>query len=576
MPYVSGPLLLDDLDFLATLGLTRTGRLPWFYFAMSTAGPHPLILWKVIYYLQWLVFGASLLWFRVLIGLVQAMSGLALFVPLRRYLENRAAAWFGGLLWGISAIGGWDNPMSFIIGGFIPWSILWLLMSMICVTRLTESKGLRWPLLLALGTSLTMLTWGILVALLPMLPLQYVLLEHRPGIPRRRLFGWALAWLLPGVIIGALQVSMIVPEMGAVKREREFSLLHVAQGVGGQLSMVAANLVFGHAVSPNVEPLWPKAVWAAALVVAVGALVRGRALRFLFLIAAMTLVYLAMADAAGSEIDLADVIASGRYLYIPTLLVCCVAAALVARLLTMLPSQTLAWRRGILFAGMVVLLLYSAHQYGVARNARQLFDALAFKTTERIRGQERLLLELASDAQSSGVTLRVPDLPVLQSPPSHVLWTVSSFAAVLLPDRLTGLEIVSVDRCTATDVEQFSAALGRTDQAIAFAWTDLLRQSLRDFQSVDWLARFAARDPAHPLYLPNFYFAHGEVAYPADQVQKWGLSYREAALMIAADEVTYTDRLGEAISRLENSTDPQATLWISAFRQIARERSRSQ
>ncbi|MGD9644073.1 MAG: hypothetical protein AB7U73_00065 [Pirellulales bacterium] len=565
---------MDDLDFLATLGLTRTGRLPGFFFVMSTAGPHPMILWKVIYYLQWLGCGVSLVWFRVMIGLVQALSGLALFVLLRRYLASRAAAWLGGLLWGVSAIGGWDNPMSVMVGGFIAWGVLWLLLAMGCVTRLADHTGWRWPLLLAACISLTMFSWGILLAVLPALVLQYLLLEHRGGVPAHRLIGWALAWLLPTLFVGALQVSMIVTEMGAVERQREFSAWHVAQGVGGQLSMVAANLVFGHAVSPTVEPLWPKAIWALLLAVAVAMLVRGRALRFLLVVAAMTLVYLTMANTAGSEINLAEVVSSGRYLYIPTLLACCVVAALVERVAGLLPAEAPAWRRGALVAGTATLLLYSAHQYSVARQTRELFDALAVDTTRRLQAQEHLLLTLASEARAAGTTLRVPDLPVVLAPPSHVLWTVSSFAEVMLPGRLAGLEIVPVDRCTATDIEQFSTALGQANQPIAFAWADLLRHSLQDFRSVDWLARYAGRDPAQPLYLPNFYFAHGDVAYPADQVQKWGLSYHEAALVIAADEETYADRLPEAIARLESSTDPAATLWISALRQIARERSR--
>ena len=570
-PYLGGPVVVDDLDFLATFGLVRQGKLSFFYFMMATAGPHPLIFWKIVYYGQGLLLGASPALFRVAIGVVQAVSGLTLLALLGRYTNNRPAAWFGSLLWALSAIGGWDNPLSVMAGGFIAWGVLWLLLGMFCVSRLTDTTGWRWPLLLAACTSMTMLSWGILLAVLPALPLQYLLLEHRAGIPPRRLLGWALAWLAPMVVVGALQVSMILPEMGTAERQRDFSVVDVAQRIGGQLSMVAGNLVYGHAVVPSEESIWPKALVAVVLVVAVAALVRGQALRLLVVFAAISLVYLGLADSGGSEIDFANVVTSGRYLYIPTLFWCGACAALVARLWEFQASSAPARRRGLVVAGGVLLVLYGAHQNGVARSTRHLFDLLAFDTTERVAGQRQILLDLAAAARVRGERLRVPDLPVLPSPPSHVLWTVSAFEATFLPGELTDLEIVPADLCTSADLQQFAAALNNCRSTMVLPWAELLKLALTDFQAVAWLANFAGRDPERPLLVPLLYFTHGDVAYPADQVQRWGLSFEQPALKIASEQGVYREQSPETIARLESSAEPTAQSWVVALRQIAQQ-----
>jgi hypothetical protein len=569
IPYLGGPVVVDDLDFLATFGLVRQGKLPFFYFMMATAGPHPLIFWKIIYYGQGVALGISPALFRVVIGVVQAVSGLTLLALLGRYLNSRPAAWLGSLLWALSAIGGWDNPLSVMGGGFIAWGVLWLLLGMYCVSHLTDTTGLRWPLLLAGCTSMTMFSWGILLAVLPALPLQYLLLEHRAGISKRRLIGWALAWLAPMVIVGALQVFMILPEMGTAERQRDFSVIDVAQRIGGQLSMVAGNLVYGHAVVPSDEAIWPKALVASVLAVAVAALVRDRALRLLLVFAAITLVYLGLADSGGSEIDFANVVTSGRYLYIPTLLCCAACAALVARVAAAQTFAAPSRQRGLIVAGSALLMLYGAHQNGVARSTRRLFDEFAFDTTERVAGQRQILLDLAARARGQGQRLRVPDLPVLPSPPSHVLWTVSAFEATFLPGELNDLEIVPADRCTSADLRQFAATLNQVQSTMVRPWGELLQLSLTDFQAVAWLATYAGREPQRPLVIPLMYFTHGDVAYPADQVQRWGLSLQQPALQIASKQGAYRDQLPETIARLESSTEPTARVWVVALRQIA-------
>ena len=571
IPYLGGPVVVDDLDFLATFGLVRQGKLPFFYFMMATAGPHPLILWKIIYYGQCLALGASPALFRVAIGVVQAISGLTLWALLGRYLNNRPAAWFGSLLWALSAIGGWDNPLSVMAGGFIAWGVLWLLLGMFCVSRLTDTTGPGWPLLLAFCTSMTMLSWGILLAVLPALPLQHLLLEHHAGNSKRRMLGWALAWLAPMLVVGALQVSMILPEMGNAERRRDFSAIDIAARIGGQLSMVAGNMVYGHAVVPSEEPIWPKALVAVVLAIAVAALVRGRALRLLLVFAAISLVYLGLADSGGSELEFVNVVTSGRYLYIPTLFWCVACAALAARLVESKYWSAPTRQRGVVVAGAVLLLLYGAHQNGVAGSTRHLFDLLAFNTTERITGQQQMLLELAATARTAGTTLRVPDLPVLPSPPSHVLWTVSTFEAAFLPGQLNDLEIVPADLCTSADLQQFAAALNQCRSPMLGPWAELLQLALTDFQAVAWLAQFAGREPQRPLYVPLLYFRHGDLSYPADQVQRWGLSFQQPALEIASMPGVYRDQLPETIARLEGSAEPTAQAWLGALRQIAKQ-----
>ncbi|MGD9644072.1 MAG: hypothetical protein AB7U73_00060 [Pirellulales bacterium] len=572
MAYLGGPVILDDLDFLASLGLVRQGKLAWPIFVFATAGPHPIILWRIIYYLQWLAFGASPALFRVAIGGVQALSGGALFVLLDRYLTNRWAAVVGALLWTVSAIGGWDNPMSVMVGGFIAWGVLWLLLAMCCVSRLADHTGWRWPLLLAACISLTMFSWGILLAVLPALVLQYLLLEHRRAIPPRRLIGWAVAWLLPMLLVGALQVSMIIPEMGSAERQRDFSVFDIGQRVGGQLSMVAGNVFYGYTLNPDDQSLWPKSLIALALGCAVAVWVRGRALRFVLVVAAVTLVYLWLADMGGSELELANVVTSGRYLYLPTLLICTALATLVDRLLATLPTAAPAWRRIAWAAGGVLFALYAIHQHGVASRTRELFDEKAHDTTERLQAQQQLLLALAGEASAAGTTLRVPDLPVLLSPPSHVLWTVSTFEAVMLPGRLDGLEIVPVDRCTPEDLKGTLSALSRQNTAMARAWAELLVVSWDDFQALAWLSEFASNQDA-PVRIFKFWMHHGDISYAIDQVQAWGIERQSPELEIVSDKRLFGRDLPELLRRLDESPDPLARTWAVSLRQLRAEES---
>ncbi|MBX9787760.1 MAG: hypothetical protein K2Y37_02500 [Pirellulales bacterium] len=566
-PYLGGPLFADDFDFLAGTGLVRNGRWPFFSFMIAPAGPHPMILWRIIYYLQFLAFGASPAPFRVVIGVVQAFSGLALFALLCRYLNNRYAAWFGGLLWGISAIGGWDHPLSFMLCGFIAWGILWLLLGMLCVTRLAGSTGPLWPILLALATTLAMLSWGILVAVLPALPLQYVLLEHRAGLAKRRVIGWALAWLIPMLVVGAWQVALIRPELDRAERQRALSPLNVAMRIGGQLSMVAGNLTYGHTVSPSDEPLWPKALVAIALACGAGVLVRGRALRFVAVLGSATSVYLVLADSGGSEIELADVVTAGRYLYLPTLLGCGFLGALANGLATVWPKRTISWRRSGVGVGAMLLVAYAIHQYGVAKSARGLFDDIAFNGMERLQAQEQLLLELARAARTAGTTLRVPDLPVLVSPPSHLLWTVSAFEAALLPGRLEGLDVVPVDRCAPADLNHTLSALRDLNTAMARSWAELLVVCWEDFRALAWLSEFTEQ-AGEPVRIFKFWMHHGDILYSIDQVQAWGLSRASTGLHVVTDEREFNRDLPQLILRLERSPAPEARTWLVSLRAV--------
>ena len=567
-PFLGGPLFADDFDFLAGTGLVRNGRWPFSSFMIAPAGPHPMILWRIIYYLQFLAFGASPASFRVVIGVVQAFSGLALFALLCRYLNNRSAAWFGGLLWGLSAIGGWDHPLSFMLCGFIAWGNLWLLLGMFCITRLPASTGPLWPALLALATTLAMLSWGILVAVLPALPLQYVLLEHRAGLAKRRILGWALAWLIPMMTVGALQVAMILPEVGRAERQRDFSPLDVAMRVCGQLSMVAGNLTYGHTVDPSDEPLWPKTLVAIAVTCGAAVVVRGQALRFVAVLAALTLLYLTLADTGGSEIEFANVVTSGRYLYLPTMLWCCVLGAAADGLAAAWPKRSIPWRRSGVVAGTMLLAAYAVHQYGVASSARVLFDDIAFNGMERLQAQKQLLLDLARAARTAGTTLRVPDLPVLVSPPSHLLWTVSTFEAALLPGRLEGLEVVPVDRCAQADLKRTLSALQNLNTAMARSWAELLVVSWEDFRALAWLAEFAEQS-GEPVRILKFWMQHGDIMYSIDQVQAWGLSRPSTPLQIVTDEQAFRHDLPGLLVRLERSPAPQARTWLASLRAFA-------
>jgi hypothetical protein len=566
-PYLHAAWVVDDFDFLVHVGLMATGKWSFVSFLLAPQGAHPIEAWKLVCYFQWLLYGIQPALFRLSINAVHAISGVALFVLLERYSANRLAALLAAILWSLAAIGGWENTLLVVVGGMIPLSLMWFLLAMVCVSQ-APSRQSRWPLLLAGCTSLTILTWGSIIPLLPALPLQYLWLERTSPINWRTTTAWLAAWAIPLVILGALQVAIALPHLNAAERRRDFSARDVAQRSALQMSIALATLCYGRIVPPEEEALALKALLAAAAAIALLCLVRGRTLRLVLLMFGIVAVNLILVNVRGVSVEFRDAMSSGRYFYIPTIAWCVAAGALLDAILERL---ALSWRldRRLVAAAMVVLIaLFAVHQRAVAATARDQFDRVSQIPMEQFRAQQRLLNALAQQGRQQ--PLELPDLPVVALNPSRLLWLSSVFTRVCAPDDLSRLRFIPVDRASREQLARAVARLRGVDAPQAAQWAALFQATWPEFRALAWLSDYAVANDL-VIRLPNIWFPHGDVTYPANQCVAWGFSRPLPNVMFLTGNVVAKEEVRRLLARLRPNPHPAARTWVDLLNRMLQE-----
>ncbi|MBX7072409.1 MAG: hypothetical protein K1X71_04625 [Pirellulales bacterium] len=560
--YLAAPVALDDLDFFVQIGLVRTGRWPLGFFVLAPQGPHPMALWKLLYFGEWLAFGIDTAGYRVVMSIVHGLSSTLLFLLLRRYGAATVAAWCGALVFAGAAIGGWDNPLSWLMCGMIPLAILFFLAAMVCVTRLTGAHAGRWTLLLATATACSLLSWGNMVALLPAAPAQFFWLEHAPwNRQTRRRIGWG--WLAPYLIFGAVQVAILIPQMGREERQRAFAPLDVAYRTVGQASVAAATLVYGQVLSPERQALGPKLLLAAIALPLALATASAGLWRLLLLLIGVVTINLLLVNFGGASVEFDSALSSGRYLYIPTLMWAVAAATIFdfgVRKGRVAPAS--AWP----LAAVVVISLFAWHQRGVARETRAQFELVGRSTTLALEAQRRLLRGL--DHRAAAARAPIPDLPVLLANPSHLLWTTSMFAAACDRGHTYDARIVPAD--SAAVIHPAIAVLRETSVPHATDWANLWEQAAPDFRAMAWLSRYAVQEKK-VIRLPKFWFTHGAIRYPSDQLVAWGFAAPLANLQVTAELAPISAEWLSLAQELDMLDAPEARGWAALLRQLAAE-----
>lgn len=558
--------VLDDFDFLVQLGLVATGKLPFWSYLKAIHGPHPMVAFKLLFYLEWLAYGLRPPLFRLTMNAIQALSSVAVFLILLRYLKYPLAALFGALCFSAVAIGGLENPLLMLMCGYISFSILWLLLAMVCVTKARSPHSTWWAAAMSVCTALALLSWGNTIALLPIVPVQYLWLERQTVASRRSVAGWLSAWSLPYLVFGAMQVFLVLPQIGTPERRRAFSPLDIAQRIGAQLSVAIGTLTHGHVVKPEDESLLIKSLVAAIVATAVFILLRGNRLRLVLLLFAAVLVNLVFVNLGGAAIAFRSAVSSGRYLYIPILAWCIAAAALVDALLDRTARSL--WRRltaGVILAAVFVLFVF--HQRSVAEYARTHFNIVAKESLEQLHYQTDLLDQLAAAARKRQQQVQIADLPVVLSNPSNLLWPTSAFAIVCAPDTLVWIEPVPLDRLEPKQLERAMAPIRELGTGSAQVWARFLKSASADYNAVLWLDRFA-EDRNITLRLPDFWFHYENLRYPAYQCAAWGFSHPLAHLSFVPREQFKPEDLNELIQPLQDNADPMAQAWVRLLKQL--------
>lgn len=567
--YADAQYVVDDFDFITQVGLVATGKWPMVAYLAAPQGPHPMVAWRLMWYLEWAMYGMRPVLFRLTITALHALSAVAVFLLLKHYLRNRLAAIFGALIWGLAAIGGWENPLFWLACGMIPLGIFWMLWAMVCITRAGSAGGMTMPLLFAFCTGMSLMAWGNMVALLPVLPVQYLWLEHGLRARWRVMLVWLTAWAVPFALLGALQIVLVLPHVGKAVGRHEFSILNILERVGGQLSVSWGSLTYAHVVSMTDESLLLKSIVAGLTGVLLLTVLRGRRLKLLLLIFAVVMVNLILVNIGGASIEFSSAMASGRYFYIPTLFWCMAAAALGDEIAFRWANGRIK-QRILVAATAIALGLFIAHQRGVAATARRHFDHVATPALNQFARQREFIEQVAAEGRRRGQPVRCVDLPTALSNTSRLLWMTSNLVTVCLPEELQFLQLIPLDKAEPGELQSTVQMARNLNALAADEWAGFLAATGREFELLLWLSHYAELNQ-QTIRLPNFWFSHGSVTYPANQCAVWGFSRPLPYLVFPPAGLVSRDEVRRLIEKLSQTPSAEARDWIGILNRLLRD-----
>jgi hypothetical protein len=489
----------DDTWFLLLVGWLETGEMGWIAYLLKPMNTHWLPAWKLLYYLQWRVWGAgetSAVAWHVPLILSQAAGAWCLGWLVQRYTRRWALTLLSAGVWATATIGTWDSPLVWLAAGCIAHSVNCLLLSLWGVAH--YGLGRRFWHLWAWGWgTLAVLMWGAMLPLLVALPLQYLGFElplrRRRGqhsvMARRFLVEWLVLSALLAVLLVVCSAQAIESRMG---QRSEEDVLTALQGVPWQLSASLATL----APWPVRERLLaePNAALGVAVAVLMLALAARPARRVVLLFLLLAVLYFAIIDFARPDLPFEAVARWGRYHYLPVLAWAPAVAAAAWLLLTGGARLLSSPHRVPVVTGLALLLSVAqaisqrnSAAHGAAENA-QLF---ANERTWRDGWLEELRA-ISARAAVDDRDILLPDLPLAPAELQGRAFPLSGFVAVYMPEGLPHVEVVMPQDRTRVDL---AGVLTWLDSEQGSQPVPQLRASLQFSQQLEqhlrWLERFA-------------------------------------------------------------------------------------
>ena len=589
-PYLSAFPTNDDIYLQLEIGYVATGRMPLLDFICRDYNGQLFPLSKLLYYTAWRTFGLDVRPAHFAVLAFHALGALGLFQLLRRFGIERPAAAVGAILWSSAALGRWDNPLIWLCAGTIVGGLTWLTIALAAAVgrsvrpQSSHARGRGFCAVL-IATSASLASWSVMALLAPLVPWIRRLsapvhnttaaVELRAANPTttnraRSSRLWHLSWLAPLALFGLWQAAAAqgtVPE--ALTRNGTSSA--VAPRVFEAL--LRAFMLLGQALSGLIAGA---ADWSPPLAIGVGAALAVALLvatfradstsrRVAWLMLAGAWFYLLVAALLRHDVARHEMLAWGRYRYVPSWAWSAVVAVALSPLLR---NAGKARRRTFAVAAVVLLAVLVARQFHVAQTTAADFVRLRGPFHNVYRAQQRLLAHLISVAVERQRPLRIAQIPLDLPPVRDVQFPLSNFVALHYPDGTPHVQVVMAERLQPADVQDALAVLHASGNPRAAQWADVLRQVVALQQLVEWLDRFA-RDSRQPAVLPRDWavtfsvpFSSGSWSVPLAQFIADGFEKPPPHIVFADASPADHELLLRLAARLRGNQSPQASAWL--------------
>lgn len=490
-PYSDLFFVLDDFDILAHIGLLETGKISWKSYLLWPVGANPMPVWKFVAFLEWKLFGLNPWWWHLFIGAVQALSASFLFLLLRHYQPSHFGAWIGSLLWGLSAIGQMDNPMILLCCGNFALAIAWLLLAMIFLPHFVADPNWKHALGLFSSVTMSLMTWGVMVALVPVLLLQFVFFERRQMKDKRSLTWWVAAWSIPCLAAFVIQLNAMLALAGNEDRQRDFDLVNMLQLTVAQFGVSFRHLFLDWI--PNSSPL---VIGSVALTVvglsSLAGVFRVPLTRLLLLFFYVAATFLILTTIGGVDTTFSRALKMGHYHYIPILFWCVTAGVVVEQFVLRVGPRQM-WLQGV--CGIVILAAYAFGQIQIAQRTESEFKQVFTGTIADYHDTQRLLVDLSAESDRESPVI-IPDFRVPVPSNDPVFFPLSAFAKVSFPQGLANVRILPCDELPDDNVAQIIERFEGSSNPVSAACLDNLRQTIKMVHLIRWLSEFTAQQDA--------------------------------------------------------------------------------
>lgn len=482
-PYFESIHTSDDLRHLALVGRLYQGDISWPEYLLTPYREHFLPVWRTWYYFTWEKVGVEpRAWHLAITGL-HAFSAVCLFVILRRYLHELAAAVIGTFLWAASSFGRMDNTMNWIAASHLTFGVAWLLAASACLTRFHSKHSTMWAIAMGFCVAGSIGSMGAMIVLTPTLLLQYWWLEKNVAAPGSRQWTWLAAWVLPIIIFVLLQPAVA----GA-------SWSHTLNKISAETLSGSGKTFLSSYVSAlgDLLPIWPMpssryhpssieriviSAIAGSFIAACFWLWDRLNVRLLGALVLPILLYTALVHLARTDMD--HVYASSRYDYLPTLGWCVLIAIIADVALGFLPSPA-RWPAWI---GLIVLaFLATSRQSDRAVVARKNWVEYCSLYRTHFQGYPVVFSELSRKATSNDITVVLPDVqiefPFSMESSVHLKQDLSTFLDWNFPDGLENVQVVPRKNVTLDDTVEALELLKTIDSPVSESLAGQIRGAL--------------------------------------------------------------------------------------------------
>lgn len=412
LPYVHLVFIEDDIGHLRGVGSVQVGMETLGEFVWSGANEHFSPIWKLWYYFMWRCFGVEPAAWHIFILAAHGVTAAWLFFLLRHYLNSNLAAWVGAFCWSVAAISAWDNPLSFISASHLTFGFLWLLAAMCCVTQFSGPASTPWALAMAACQSVAILNMGAMWVLTPIVPAQFIILEYRRPVDRKRLRAWALAWLIPFLVLGYIQTTATLPKV-ALESDHA-GRPDVRRGIvrtAAEFQTTLASLWLRPVDHEERFGIAPAAAIGAGCI-AVLFLIPKINRRFLLVSFGLCVVYTILVHTMRAYPD-ERAMHWGRYAYIPIFAWCTAIAAIVA-----LPQfhRTTFDRRCLALVLLVAIPFFTIRQLEFTQLANEVYEKKFSKATSAWKANQRYLEQIVERANARNQPVVLIDFPITFAP----------------------------------------------------------------------------------------------------------------------------------------------------------------